>query len=78
MEKIENFFIGLAIGIILSYLIVWIGNQGEGLFNSICGFVGMIIQFPTSKLDLLLMYFKTDCIICILGIISFIAKFITE
>ena len=74
VEKIENIFIGWSILILLSYFLVYIGNQEEGLLYSICGFIGIALQFPTSKIDLLLMYFKVDWIICILGFLCFIIK----
>lgn len=71
IEKIEKFFIGWTILIISSYLLVFIGNQGNGLLYSICGLIGLIIQFPTSFMDLFLMNFNIDWIICILGILCF-------
>lgn len=71
MEKIEKFFIYSAIGIFLSYLLVLIGNQGNGLLCSICGLFGRILQFPTSSIDLLLTHFNVDWIILIIGILFF-------
>lgn len=76
MEKIEKAFIYSTILILLSYVLVFIGNQGNGVLSSICGFFGHLIQFPTSRIDLLLMYFKSDWIICILGILFFINRII--
>ena len=76
MEKIENFFIGWAILILSSYLLVYISNLGEGFLCSLCGFLGLILQFPSSRIDLLLMHFKVDWIICILGLLFFIIKLI--
>ena len=76
MEKIENTFIGCAIILLSSYLLVFIGNHGKGLLCSICGFVGTLLQFPTSKIDLLLMNFKVEPIICVLGVLLFVSKII--
>lgn len=76
MEKVLNFFIYWATLIGLSYFLVHISDQGEGLFCSICGFIGVLLQFPTSKIDLVLMYFKTDCIICMLGFVCLVIKLI--
>ena len=74
MEKIESSLIGWTIMLLSSYLLVFIGNHGSGLLSSICGFIGALLQFPTSKIDLLLMGFKVEPIICALGILLFINK----
>ena len=74
MEKIESTLIGWTIMLLSSYLLVFIGNHGSGLLSSICGFIGALLQFPTSKIDLLLMGFKVEPIICALGILLFIYK----
>ena len=74
MEKIESSLIGWTIMLLSSYLLVFIGNHGSGLLSSICGFIGALLQFPTSKIDLLLMGFKVEPIICALGIWLFINK----
>ena len=76
MEKVLNFFIYWATFIGLSYLLVYISNQGEGLLYAICDFIGVFIQFPTSKIDLVLMYFKFDWIICVLGVVCLFIKLI--
>lgn len=76
IEKIEKFFIYSTIAIISSYLLVFIDNQGSGLLCSICGFCGRLIQFPTSIMDLFLMNFSIDWIICILGILFFTNRII--
>ena len=76
MEKIENFFIGWATLILSSYLLIYISKLGGGFLCSLCGYIGLIIQFPTSNMDLLLMNFNADWIVCILGVLFFIIKII--
>ena len=76
MEKIESALIGCAILLLSSYLLVFIGNHGSGLLSSICGFIGALLQFPTSKIDLLIMGFKVEPIICALGLLLFTNKII--
>ena len=76
IEKIEKFFMSWTILIILSYLLVFIGNQGSGLLCAICGFCGRLLQSPTSSIDLLLTHFNIDWIICILGLLFFINRII--
>lgn len=76
MEKIEKFLIGWTIPIVSYYMLVYISDLDEGFFCSLCGYIGRIIQFQSSIIDLLLMHFKVDWIICILGLLFFIIKLI--
>ena len=76
IEKLEKFFIGCAILIVLSYLLIYISKLGGGFLCSLCGYIGLIIQFPTSFMDLFLMNFNIDWIICIIGFLFFTNRII--
>lgn len=76
IEKIEKIFIYWAILIVLSYLFIYISKLGSSFLCSLCGYIGLIIQFPTSFMDLFLMNFNIDWIICIIGFLFFINRMI--
>lgn len=67
MEKIEKALIIYSILFVVSFLLVFLGNQFDGLLCSICGFCGRLIQFPTSVIDLFLSYFNVEWLIFALG-----------
>lgn len=76
MGKMEKFFIDSALRIIVTFLLVLIGRQGDTLFYSICEFVGILIQIPISIVDLFLTCLKNNWIICVIGILLLVNRII--
>lgn len=76
IERVEKFFIYSTILIISSYLLVFISNLGKGFLCSFCGFVGTILQSPTSLIDFLLMNSKSDLIVCTITLLLIIIRLI--
>ena len=67
MEKIEKALIIYSILFVVSFLLVFLGNQFDGLLYSICGLCGLLLQYPTSVIDLFLSYFNVEWVIFALG-----------
>lgn len=63
----KKFFVTYAIILVASKILVFVGTLNMGLISAISGLVGIILQFPTSSIDLLLMGFKMEWLVFSIG-----------
>ena len=57
-----------SISFLISKLFIFLSALKLGLFSAILGFIGIILQMPTSIVDLFITQYNLDWIILIIGI----------
>ncbi len=70
----ENFFIGFVIITLLSNIFNYIGELKWGLFSSIFDLFGTVLKIPLSLEDLLIMGYKLEFIIMVIGTLIIVHK----
>lgn len=69
LKYIANFFAGFTIITILSTIFSFIGRLDWGLFSAISGVIGIVLEFPMSLTDLIIMGYKLNQIVFVIGML---------